>query len=310
MLIKTSDPNSIKLFIQNLYLPPQDSHKGQNGKVLIIGGSSLFHAASIWAAETASHFVDIVHYASTEENQEIFLSLKKKFINGIIVQQKDLLDYVKEDDAILLGPGMIRGAIGRDVINHVSTFEEILRIKDEPTYTYYLTKYLIENFPNKKFVFDAGSLQIMNRKWLLQIKEKPILTPHQGEFEQLFKIKVKELTSQEKIKVVAQTAKKYQCIILLKAVVDIISDGKEIVTVEGGNAGLTKGGTGDVLAGLTTSFAAKNNSFTAAVVSSYLLKKTADDLYKIKGYWYNIDDIINKIPEVLKAILISIYSHR
>ena len=80
MLIKTSDLNSTVLNIKKLYIPDKNSHKGKNGKVLIIGGSKLFHAASIWAAESASHIVDIVHYSSTLENNEVMVSLKKKFI--------------------------------------------------------------------------------------------------------------------------------------------------------------------------------------------------------------------------------------
>jgi len=108
MLIKTSDSKLVKSFLSKLSLPKPNSHKGQNGRVLIIGGSSLFHSASLWAAEVASHFCDMVHYSSTVENQEIFLSLKKKFHNGIIVPQEKLMDYVKEDDAILVGSGMVR----------------------------------------------------------------------------------------------------------------------------------------------------------------------------------------------------------
>ena len=108
MLIKTSNNNLIKTFLRKLTLPQPDSHKGQNGRVLIIGGSSLLHSASLWAAEVASHFCDMVHYSSTEENKEIFLSLKKKFHNGMVVPQEKLMNYVKEDNAILVGPGMMR----------------------------------------------------------------------------------------------------------------------------------------------------------------------------------------------------------
>src|SRR3989338_8813397 len=100
MLIKTSSLNSIKPFLKSIHLPQPNSHKGQNGRILVIGGSTLFHSASLWAAEIASHFVDMVHYASTVENNEIFLSLKKKFRNGIVVPKKDISLYAKEDDAI------------------------------------------------------------------------------------------------------------------------------------------------------------------------------------------------------------------
>jgi len=280
MLIKTSDNNLVKSFLSKLSLPQPNSHKGQNGRILIIGGSSLFHSASLWAAEVASHFCDIVHYSSTVENEKIFLSLKKKFRNGMIVSQEKIMEYAKEDDAILVGSGMMREG-------------------EEAKYTYNLTKSLIENIPNKQFVFDAGSLQMMKPEWLLSLKKPAIVTPHQTEFEKLFDVSIHQSTNKEKIMKVKETAKKYQTVILLKAVIDIVSDGKQTCVVEGGNAGLTKGGTGDILAGLTTALSATNPPFIAAVSASILLKKTGDKLFQSKGYWYNIDSIIELIPEAL-----------
>lgn len=112
----TSKPeNSIKEAIDKVTRIDPQSHKGQNGRVLIIGGSSIFHSASLWSAEVASKFVDLVHYSSTVENQQVFINLKSKFTNGIIVPHEVLLDYVKEDDCILIGPGMERGDISDEV---------------------------------------------------------------------------------------------------------------------------------------------------------------------------------------------------
>lgn len=299
MLIRTSDHNSIKSFIGKLYLPPKDSHKGQNGRVLIVGGSSLFHSASLWSAEIASHFVDIVHYSSTVENEKIFLGLKKTFRNGIVVAQKDLLDYVKEDDAILVGPGMLRAFQISNIKTQNLSFEELIKIKNEGEYTYQLTRYLIENFPEKRFVFDAGSIQMMDKEWLLKLKTKPVVTPHQKEFERLFGIAIEKQSLGEKEQTVKETAKKYRCIILLKATVDIISDGVETYIIEGGNSGLTKGGTGDLLAGLVLALSAKNSSLMAAATASYFLKKSGEALFIKKGCWYNISDLISVIPEVI-----------
>jgi NAD(P)H-hydrate epimerase len=281
MLIKTSDDQLVKSFLAKLSFPGANSHKGQNGRALIIGGSSLFHSASLWAAEVASHFCDMVHYSSTVENQEIFLSLKKKFQNGIIVPQDKLKEYVAEDDAILVGSGMVREG-------------------DEAKYTYELTKSLIEDFPEKQFVFDAGALQVMERQWLLKLKKPAVVTPHQKEFETLFGKAVLDLPLVDKIKTVEEMAKKYKTVILLKAITDIVSNGKETYLVEGGNAGLTKGGTGDILAGLTAALSTNNLSLISAVSASILLKKTGDRLFQSKGYWYNITNIIELIPEVLK----------
>lgn len=281
MLIKTSDNESVKKILSKLTLPKSDSHKGHNGRVLIIGGSSLFHSASIWAAEIASHFADMVHYSSTKENEEIILTLKKQFHNGIIVPQDKVMEYVEEDDAILVGPGMMREG-------------------DEGKYTLALSKSLIEKFPEKQFVFDAGVLQMMEPDWLLKLKTPAIITPHQKEFEKLFSINVLELSLEEKIKIVSQTAGKYRAIILMKAITDIVSNGEQTIAVEGGNAGLTKGGTGDVLAGLTTALSAVSDPFVSAVAASIILKRTSERLFLIKGYWYNVDNIIDLIPEVLK----------
>ncbi len=292
MLISTKDKNSILSITKDFKLPNKDAHKGDNGKVLIIGGSSLFHSASIWAAEMASYIVDIVHYSSTVENNEILTSIKKKFLNGIVIEKKDINKYTEEDDCVLIGPGMIRGEK-----------KKILDIHTESDYTRYIVKYLIDKYPKKKFVFDAGALQMMDKEWLLKLKVKPILTPHAIEFKTLFGIDVKQQPEDKKVEIVKKTAKKYNCIILFKSVKDIISDGKEVYIVEGGNAGLAKGGSGDVLASLACSFYAKNDGLLSAVLSSWLIKKTGDELFLKQGYWYNISNIIEAIPNTLKILL-------
>jgi hydroxyethylthiazole kinase-like uncharacterized protein yjeF len=280
MVIKTSDEAAIRPFLAKFNFPKADSHKGQNGKVLIIGGSSLFHAASIWAAEIASYFVDMVHYSSTEENNQVFLTLKKKFRNGIIVAQKNVLDYVAEDDAILVGPGMLRGE------------------SKEARYAKDLVYRLLTKFPNKKFVFDAGALQNMEAQWLKRLEQPAIVTPQAKEFETLFGVSLTEKTREDKIKIVEEKAKEYKTVILLKTVFDVVSDGKQTFVIEGGNQGLTKGGTGDILAGLTVSFFAKNEPIVSAVLASYLLKKTAEVLSLRQGYWYNIGTIIEETPRI------------
>lgn len=283
MHISTSDKAKVKSLFSRLSLPQRLSHKGQNGKVLIIGGSSLFHAASLWAAEVVCHFVDMVHYSSTVENEKIFHDLKKNFRNGIIVPQKDLEEYASQDEVILIGPGMMREG-------------------SEGQYTKDLTRSLVEKYPEKKFVFDAGALQMMDRQTLTKLKTTPILTPHQKEFEALFGVAIMEKNPEEKEEVVAHTAAKFNTVILLKAVSDYVSDGQSTYVIDGGNAGLTKGGTGDVLSGLTASFFASNSAIDSALLASVLLKATADSLFDNSGYWYNVGDIIKRLPEVLKDL--------
>ncbi len=283
MNISTSDSISIKAYLRRISTPQAVSHKGQNGKVLVIGGSSLFHGAVLWAAEAASHIVDMVHVASTQENNEIIQRIKTMWQTGMVIEQKNILSYAQEDDVILVGNGMMRTG-------------------DEGEFTRKTVHDLITHFPDKQFVFDAGALQMMDAKWLTALHTKAIVTPHQKEFETLFGIDISELPMEEKEKIVSQKAIEFNCIILLKAVEDIISDGTKTVKVSGGNAGLTKGGTGDILAGLTSGMSATSDPFSSAVVASYLLKKTAEELFGIKGYWYTAKDVVSLFPAIFHSL--------
>ncbi len=299
--ISTKNPR-ISSFFTKLVLPKPDSHKGQNGKVLIIGGSRLFHAASLWSAEMLSHLVDMVHYCSTKENAALFQNLKKKFRNGIVVAKQHLLDYVREDDVILIGPGMVRSDNNLKIKILNLKFEEIIRIEDEAMYTYYLTKYLLENFPEKKFVIDAGALQMMDPSWLRKLKIPAIVTPHTKEFEKLFSESIHEKSVETKKTLVTKYARQNNAVILLKAVVDYVSDGTHTTIIEGGNAGLTKGGSGDVLAALAAGLYVKNSPADSAIFASYLLKKTADALFMSHGYWYNTRNLIESVPVELAKL--------
>ncbi len=143
---------------------------------------------------------------------------------------------------------------------------------------------------------------MMNKEWLLKLKTPAIVTPHQNEFEQLFGRSIKNLNGVDKAKLVEETAKKYKVIILLKSIDDIISDGKNTEIIKGGNQGLTKGGTGDLLSGLTTSFYTRSSAIDSAMMASWLLKKSAEALYPRFGYWYNINRLIEIIPQTFSKI--------
>ena len=287
--------------LKKLYTPPKNSHKGQNGKLLIIGGSSLFHAASLWALEIASKIVDMVYYSSVPENNQIIFEAKKTFRNGIIVRRKDLEEYVQEADCILIGPGMARRNQKLKIKEQKETqklknLKDLKNTEDEGRQTRFLTQYLLSHYPNKKWVIDAGALQEMEVSW---VPDNAILTPHAGEFEKLFLTQNHSL----KFKTVLEKAKKYNCTILLKGASDIVCSPSKCCLVKGGNAGMTKGGTGDVLAGLTAAFYCKNEPFLSACAASYLNKKAGESLFEKQGFYFNASDLVNELPKVMKKYL-------
>lgn len=269
--------------VRTVHLPVAGSHKGQNGRLLVIGGSALFHAASLWALEVASRIVDLVHCASTPDNNEIAKEIKKQFRDGIVIPREDIDAYIQEDDCVLIGPGMTR---------------------DEETKT--LTDTLLARHSHKQWVIDAGALQTME---ISLIPEDAVLTPHHGEFQSLCNrstignLMDSNASDEEKVNLFSKT---YNCTVLLKGQKDLIcSKGGEVRVTDGGNEGMTKGGTGDVLAGLIAALACTNDPVLAVIAGSFINKKAGDALYTRVGPFFNASDLAREIPLTMKRLLVT-----
>lgn len=298
--------------LKSLYKPSSGSHKGENGRVLIIAGSELFHGAALWPAEIASRIVDLVFFSSTPFNNKIFEESREVFRNGIVVPRGELDGYIDEADVVLIGPGMVRAKdaveSSKYKVSSIEDIEEIIKLEDEGAQTYYLTKYLLEKYPRKKFVIDGGALQMMENEWLSNLSTTPIITPHQGEFTRLKdKINNAEFKDEiQKVGVSAQAqlfARRYNCVVLLKGQEDTVCDGEHCVAVPGGNPGMTKGGTGDVLAGIVASLYAKNPPFLSAAAASYINKRAGDSLTDMVGPYFNASDLAQEVPVVMNEIM-------
>jgi NAD(P)H-hydrate epimerase len=97
-------------------------------------------------------------------------------------------------------------------------------------------------------------------------------------------------------------AQKNGCIILKKGSVDIISDGERIKTNKTHNQGMTKGGTGDILAGLLAALACKNDSFEAAVAAARINGTAGNMLMKKYGFNYCASDLAQMLSEAASVI--------
>lgn len=284
-----------KADLQKLYISPSGSHKGQNGRLLLIGGSQLFHSASLWPLTVASRIVDLVHYCSIPENNQIVHEAKSEFRNGIVISRADIDDYIEEDDCILIGPGMTRDPVTEELTNR-----------------------LLKKYPHKQWVIDAGALQMMDVSLMPQYA---IVTPHGGEFLGLLKRapvhldkNAKQVTETSEVDLdqaklesllalVRKFAQAHNCIVLLKGTIDIACSKTESRTISGGNAGMTKGGTGDVLAGLIAALACKNDPFLATIAGSFINKSAGDELYKTVGPFFNATDLANEIPRIMTQLI-------
>ena len=266
--------------VKALRRPKKTSHKGENGKLLIVGGSRLFHGASMWALKTASRIVDLVFYASIEENLEVARKIKSEVFDFIGIRVEEIEDYIKEADCVLIGPGLMR-------------VEETKK----------LTERWLKNYPKKRWVIDAGSLQMMEPGLL---NENCLITPHKKEFERLFEVNFEGIEEfklaqvKEKALFLQSFAKKFGGVILMKGVVDLVVSPTLWKFNLTGNEGMTKGGTGDVLAGLVAGFYCKNEAFLSACAGIFVNGLTGDRLKERVGVWFNASDLCEEIPKTLK----------
>ena len=270
--------------LKKLYKPARESAGEDNGQVTIIGGSSLFHGAPLLALKTASRIVDMVFFASPEPSLgRIAEQIKSSLSSFIWVPWEEVGEYIEKSDAVLIGPGFMR--FRSEKVPHGERHhacDEACKLTTE------ITEELLKGFPQKKWVIDAGSLQVMEADW---IPKGAIVTPNKKEYELLFG----DLDTQE-------AARKYTCTIVRKGPKTLVCDEDNCIQISNGNAGLTKGGTGDILAGLTVALFAKNDALGSASSASFLVKAAADELYEKVGTNYNADDLAEALPETFRKL--------
>jgi ADP-dependent NAD(P)H-hydrate dehydratase / NAD(P)H-hydrate epimerase len=152
--------------------------------------------------------------------------------------------------------------------------------------------FLVEN--TLPLVIDADGLNILaaHPEWLSLLVRNSILTPHPKELERLIGVWEDDFDKINKTQLFAQ---KYEVVILIKGAYTLIIDEKNSYVNPTGNQALATGGSGDVLAGMITSFRAQGYSaLDSALLGVYLHGKTANIAVEEMGYESFIaSDIIN-----------------
>lgn len=267
--------------LKNLYRPPRDSGGEDNGQVTVVAGSELFHGPPVLILKTISRVVDMVFFSSPEPTmRDVAANLKSQVGAFIWVPWHEVGEYIEKSDACLIGPGFMRfrseKAPHGDRVHRCDRACWVSRM---------ITECFLRDYSHKKWVIDAGALQVMDRQW---IPSGSILTPNKKEYELLFgKNEVSEM------------AREWDCTIAVKGEVTVVCSPGQCVEVSGGNPGLTKGGTGDVQSGLTAALLAKNDPFLAACAASYVVKMAAERLEESTGIYYSADDLAEAVPSVL-----------
>ncbi len=263
--------------------PGKEAHKGDAGRVIVIGGGP-YHGAPIMAGKaTYRTGSDLVYLTVPERIYGTVASASDNFIvfsEGREVIGDSAVDRFLEMQgklhAALIGPG-----IGRD------------------DGTEKAVKYMV-NSSEIPLVLDADALHLVSPE---ELPENTVVTPHRGEFKALFGAEVPD-EMEERRELVRETAEKYGIVILLKGHMDIVSDGKKVALNRTGVPRMAVGGTGDVLAGIVTSLIGRGMTpYDAARLGAFINGYAGELAFKEKSYGMMAVDVIEKIPEVLREFL-------
>jgi len=260
----------------------KSSHKGDNGRVLIIGGSREYAGAPALAGMAALRSgADLVTIVAPQKvawavnclsPDLITVKLKGEYVN--IEHQGKLLELAKKSDVVLIGNGI---GEEKSTMNLIKTF--VKKIK-------------------KPIVIDADGIKAINLKKM----RNAIITPHVKEFETLLKNSgIKKKKKNELQKDLNKTTRNN--VILLKGNVDRIITNTNIYYNKTGNPGMTVGGTGDALAGLCAGFVSQGLTLEQSAINAAYFTGLAGDILKKKkkGFTYIASDVVDEIKRIRKT---------
>ena len=280
------EPQTLSSSIVQNFTPTRKStsRKGDNGIVLVVGGSYIYHGAPVLSSLAALRCgTDLVYTCVPKINVTPTRAISPNLIVIPLVDQKLTLGAVKK----------LVGALPRNL--HSATIGMGLAIQEKNSLLH-LVKSLLDR--DVRLSLDASAL--IPEVLPILAHKNVVVTPHAGEFKRLFG-DVPSGSNLERIKLVEENALKHGITILLKGSTDIISDGKITYLCEKNTPAMTVGGTGDVLSGLVAGLLSTNrNPLESAAAASYICGLAGKEVQEKLGLHITSMDLIDSIPNVMK----------
>ena len=280
------EPSILSSSIVENFIAPRKStsRKGENGIVLVVGGSCIYHGAPILSSLAALRSgTDLVYTCVPKINVTSTRSVSPNLIVIPLVDQKLTLGAVKK----------LVGALPRNL--HSATIGMGLAIQDKNSLLY-LVKSLLDR--DVRLSLDASAL--IPEVLPILANKNVVVTPHAGEFKRLFG-NIPPDSNLERIELVEQSALKHGITILLKGPTDVISDGNITYLCKKNTPAMTVGGTGDVLSGLVAGLLSTNrNCLESAAFASFICSLAGKDVQEKLGLHMTSMDLIDSIPIVMK----------
>jgi len=280
------EPQLLSSSIVENFIPARKSasRKGDNGIVLVIGGSYIYHGAPILSSLAALRCgTDLVYTSVPKINVAPTRAISPNLIVIPLVDQKLTLGAVKK----------LVGALPRNL--HSATIGMGLAIQEKNSLLH-----LVESLLNRDVRLSLDASALIPEVLPLLANKNVVVTPHAGEFKRLFGDAPSD-SKNERIQLVEKHALDNGVTILLKGPTDIISNGNTTYLCEKNTPAMTVGGTGDVLSGLVAGLLSNNrNSLESAAAAAFICGLTGKQVQEKLGLHMTSMDLIDAIPSIMK----------
>ncbi|MBB1087437.1 NAD(P)H-hydrate dehydratase [Lysobacter sp. SG-8] len=239
----------------------RDSHKGQHGRVLCIGGDHGHGGAIVMVAEAALRVgAGLVEVATRPAHVAPLLARRPE----AMARGCDVLGGVTLEgslaacDVVAIGPGLSQSEWAREAVPWVSR-------------------------AGKPLVLDADALNLLAESAWPVVPSDTILTPHPGEAARLLGVTTPDI-QRDRLASARQLAERHGCTVVLKGAGTVVaSPGRRPVVIAAGNPGMAVGGMGDVLTGTIAALRAQGLDAFEAACTGALLHAAAGDRAVLEG---------------------------
>ena len=260
------------------------SRKGDNGIVLVVGGSYIYHGAPILSSIAALRCgTDLVYTCVPKINVTPTRSISPNLIVIPLVDQKLTRGAVNK----------LVGALPRNLDS--ATIGMGLAIQERNSLLV-----LVKSFLDRDVRLSLDASALVPEVLPLLKNKNVVVTPHAGEFKRLFG-ELPPNSKTQRIKLVEKNAKEYGITVLLKGATDVISNGNTTYLYEKKIPAMTVGGTGDVLSGLVAGMLSKSrNALESAASAAFINGLAGKSAQKKLGLHMTSMDLLDEIPSVMK----------
>jgi ADP-dependent NAD(P)H-hydrate dehydratase / NAD(P)H-hydrate epimerase len=233
-------------------LPPRrrTSHKGDHGRVLIVGGFSMAGAARLAAEAALRTGAGLVTVATSAASAQAIVGSRPELICRTPRSSRDFAQWLESADAVAIGPGLGVDARARRLFDAAIASDRAL-------------------------VVDADALTLLAKK--PRRHSHWILTPHPGEAARLLATDAAAI-QRDRLGAVKAVAERFGGVCVLKGAGTLVhAPDKRIWVCDRGGPAMATAGSGDVLTGIVAALAATGCAPALAAASAVLVHALAGD---------------------------------